>query len=133
MIYGDPVKLAYHIKNAIRDNFGFTVNVGVGNNKLLAKMASDFSKPDKVHTLFMDEVKNKMWPLPIEDLFGVGKSSSKKLWKLGVNTIRDLACYNPEKLYLYFKNQSKRMIDAANGIDNTQVQVINNIRKDFMF
>ncbi len=126
---GDPIKFAYKLKKEVKDKLGFTINIGIANNKLCAKMASDFSKPDKVHTLFMNEVKNKMWPLPIEDLFGVGKSSSKKLRKLGVNTIRDLACYNPEKLYLYFKNQSKRMIDAANGIDNTQVQVINNIRK----
>ena len=79
MIFGDPVKLAYKIKDEIKDTLGFTVNVGVANSKLCAKMASDFEKPDKVHTLFNDEIKDKMWPLNVDDLFMVGKSSSKKL------------------------------------------------------
>ena len=86
-LYGDPIKFAYKIKNDIYSLFGFTVNVGIGNNKLLAKMASDFSKPDKVHTLFKDEVKEKMWLLPVSELFMIGKSSSKKLYDLGIKNI----------------------------------------------
>ena len=120
--YGDPVKLAYKIKNDIRDNFGFTVNVGVGDNKLLAKMASDFSKPDKVHTLFMNEIKDKMWPLDVNELFMIGKASSKKLHELNINTIGELANTDIEFLIRHFKSMGKMMWEYANGIDNSEVE-----------
>ena len=121
-IFGNPVKLAYKIKNDIRDNFGFTVNVGVGNNKLLAKMASDFSKPDKVHTLFTNEVKDKMWGLNVDELFMIGKASSKKLHELGINTIGELANTDIEFLIRHFKSMGKMMWEYANGIDNSVVE-----------
>ena len=120
--YGSPLKLAYKIKNDIRDNFGFTVNVGIGNNKLLAKMASDFSKPDKVHTLYLDEIKEKMWPLNVNQLFMIGKASSKKLHELGINTIRELANSKQEYLTKHFKSMGKMMWEYANGIDNSSVE-----------
>ena len=78
-LYPDPIALAHQIKNEIRDTLGFTVNVGIGSNRLLAKMASDFEKPDKVHTLFKKEVPQKMWPLPVGDLLYVGKASTARL------------------------------------------------------
>ena len=115
-LYGDPIKFAYKIKNEVKNTLGFTINVGIANNKLCAKMASDFLKPDRVHTLFNHEVKEKMYPLPIEDLYGCGKSSSKKLRELGINTIGDLANTNPQVLYKYFKNQTDRLINSAKGI-----------------
>ena len=121
-LYGDPVKTACKIKDDIKKNFGFTVNVGVGNNKLLAKMASDFSKPDKVHTLFSYEVKEKMWPLPVSDLFMIGKSSSKKLLELGINTIYDLANKPLDYLVGHFKSMGKMMWEYANGIDYSLVE-----------
>ena len=120
--FGDPVKLAYKIKNDIRDNFGFTVNVGVGNNKLLAKMASDFSKPDKVHTLFSSEVKSKMWGLDVDELFMIGKASSKKLHELRINTIGELANTEIDLLMRHFKSMGKMMWEYANGIDNSEVE-----------
>lgn len=122
ILFGNPIKIAYKIKDDIKNKFGFTVNVGIGNNKLCAKMASDFSKPDKVHTLFNYEVKEKMWPLPIEDLFMVGKSSAKKLKELNINTIKDLAQADEKLLYKYFKNRTPKMINSANGIDNSKVE-----------
>lgn len=121
-LFGDPVKLAYKIKEDIKNNFGFTVNVGVGNNKLLAKMASDFSKPDKVHTLFFNEIKEKMWPLDVTDLFMIGKSSSKKLYSLGIKTIGDLANCDKDFLVRNFKSMGKVMWEYANGIDNSEVE-----------
>ena len=120
-LYGDPIKFAYKLKGEIKSKLGFTVNIGIANNKLCAKMASDFLKPDKVHTLFMEEVEEKMYPLPIEDLYGVGKSSSKKLRELGINTIGDLAHSNYDKLHKYFKNQTERIINSAKGIDDSIV------------
>lgn len=122
-LYGDPIKFAYKLKNKIKDTLGFTVNIGIANNKLCAKMASDFLKPDRVHTLFDSEVENKMYPLPIEDLYGVGKSSSKKLKELNINTIGDLANTDPQKLYKYFKNQTEKLINSAKGIDNSIIMV----------
>lgn len=120
-LYGDEVLFAYKLKNTIYKRFGFTVNIGIGNNKLCAKMASDFEKPNKVHTLYNNEIKDKMWVLPIGDLYGIGKSSQEKMFKLGIRTIYDLANSSKEVLYPYFKNQSKYLIDIANGIDNTLV------------
>jgi len=120
-IYGDEIKFAYKIKNEIYNLYGFTVNIGIANNKLCAKMASDFTKPNKVHTLFSNEIKEKMWPLYIGDLYGIGKKSAEKLVKIGICKIEDLALSTKEKLYPYFKNQSSYMINIANGIDDSEV------------
>ena len=120
-LFGDPLKLAYKIKDDIKTKFGFTVNVGIGNNKLQAKMASDFSKPDKVHTLFFEEVKTKMWPLPIEDLFMLGKSSSSKLREMGIKTIGEIANSDINFLIKNFKSHGKLMWEFANGIDDSEV------------
>lgn len=120
-MYGDELEFAKKIKNEIYNTLGFTVNIGIANNKLCAKMASDFSKPNKIHTLYENEVKTKMWPLPIEDLYGIGKSSTQKLKNLNINTIADLANAKRELLYPYFKNQTNRIIEIANGIDNDEV------------
>ena len=121
-MYNDYTKLAYKIKDDIKSKFGFTVNVGIANNMLCAKMASDFQKPDRVHTLFDEEVKTKMWPLPIEDLFMVGKSSSKILRTIGINTIGDLANCDIRILKKHFKNQAQFLLDSANGIDYNKVE-----------
>ena len=120
-LFGDPIEVAYKIKNDIFRLFGFTVNVGVGNNKLLAKMASDFEKPNKVHTLFSNEVESKMFHLMVDDLFMIGKASSKKLHAMGINTIEELARYDEDKLILAFKSMGKMMHEYANGIDNSPV------------
>lgn len=114
-IYGDPLKFAYNLKNEVKNTLGFTVNVGIANNKLCAKMASDFSKPDKVHTLFKTEIKTKMWPLPIDELFGVGKKTAIKLKNLNINTIEDLALTDKNKLKPIFKNMTDDLIDSAWG------------------
>ena len=120
-LYGDELEFARRIKNEIYKTFGFTVNIGIANNKLCAKMASDFSKPNKIHTLYDYEVKEKMWPLKIEDLYGIGKSSALKLRNLKIETIKDLANADKNLLYPYFKNQSQYIIDIANGIDDSPV------------
>ena len=121
-IYGDEVKFAYRLKNEIETKLGFTVNIGVANNKLCAKMASDFEKPNKVHTLFDYEVNKKMKILPIEDLFFIGKKTAAKLRDLNINTIYDLSITNPKEMYPYFKNNAYKMVEFANGIDNSKVE-----------
>ena len=120
-IYNDPYEFAKMVQKRILDELGFTVNIGIANNKLCAKMASDFEKPYKIHTLYEYEVKDKMWPLKVGDLFGIGKASTEKLNKIGINTIEDLANADVNKLYPYFKNQSTRIMEMAHGIDNSKV------------
>ena len=120
-IYGDELEFAKKLKNQIKQELGFTVNIGIANNKLCAKMASDFSKPNKIHTLYKHEIKQKMYPLPIEDLFGVGKQTAQKLRYLNINKIEDLAKQDEYSLKKIFKNQAKHLIEIANGIDNSEV------------
>ena len=120
-LYDDLIELAYKIKDEIYEKFGFTINIGIGNNKLCAKMASDFEKPNKVHTLFNNEIKDKMWPLPIEDLFMVGRKTSEKLKKMGLNTIGDVANINPSILNKEFKSFGIDIWNRANGIDDSEV------------
>lgn len=120
-LYGDEILFAKKLRKEINDNLGFTVNIGIANNKLCAKMASDFEKPNKIHTLYSYEVKDKMFPLPIEDLFTVGKSTSLRLRNMGINTIGDLAMKKDYELKRIFKNQSSYLIRIANGIDNSEV------------
>lgn len=120
-LYGPPLEFARKVQKEIYDTLGFTVNIGIANNKLCAKMASDFEKPYKIHTLFEYEVKDKMWPLKVGELFGVGKKSVPKLESLKIFTIGDLANAKLEILNKYFKNQSQYLIDIANGIDNSPV------------
>ncbi len=120
-LYDDILSLAYKIKNDIKKLYGFTVNVGIGNNKLCAKMASDFEKPDKVHTLFDYEIKDKMWPLSIDSLLFVGKRTTAILLNIGIKTIGDLANCQPKNLEKYFKNRSIDLINSAKGIDDSKV------------
>lgn len=120
-LYDDVISLAYKIKNEIYEKFGFTVNIGIANNKLCAKMASDFEKPNKVHTLFKEEISTKMWPLPIDDLFMVGKKTSEKLKKMGYLTIGDVAKANPDLLVKTFKNMGIDIWNRANGYDDSEV------------
>ena len=118
-LYGEPVAFAYKLKDEIRDTLGFTVNIGISRNRLLAKMASDFQKPDRVHTLFPEEIKDKMWPLPVEELFFVGKSTAVKLHALGLHTIGDIATCDLSILKSHFKSHGVVIYEFANGIDNT--------------
>ena len=121
-LYGDLAELANNIKNEIKERFGYTVNIGIGNNKLCAKMASDFEKPDKVHTLYKNEIVSKLWPLDVGDLFMCGKSTKKELNALNIYTIGDLARTPSKILEKHFKNQGKYLQNAARGIDDSKVE-----------
>ena len=121
-IYPDPVAIAHTIKDKIRDTLGFTVNVGIGDCKILAKMASDFEKPDKVHTLYRSEIPQKMWPLPVRDLFSVGASTAEKLEKARIKTIGALAITPLDRVQrIVGVKLGKQIHDYANGIDDSPV------------
>lgn len=128
LIYPNPIATAYEIKDRIYSELGFTVNVGIGENKLCAKMASDFEKPNKVHTLFPDEIPQKMWPLPVGDLFTCGKASAEKLVHVGIRTIGDLAKADPLEIRLLTGDRiGPHLINFANGIDDS---IVNNKHED---
>ena len=121
-LWGDPKSAAALIKDEIRDALGFTVNIGISENKVLAKMASDFQKPDKVHTLWKNEIQEKMWGLPISNLFFVGRATTKKLLNLGIQTIGNLACADPALLKAHLKKHGEVIWAFANGKDVSVVQ-----------
>ena len=121
-IYPDPMELAHRIKDEIRDTLGFTVNVGISENKLLAKMASDFEKPDKVHTLYPGEIPTKMWPLPVGELFTVGRATAQRLIQARIETIGDLAHTDPAQLTQMFgPKMGSHLYRYANGVSNSPV------------
>jgi DNA polymerase-4 len=126
-LYPDYIKLANEIKDKIKNELGFTVSIGVSNNKLLAKVASDIKKPDAVTTLFPIEIKEKMWPLPVEDLFMVGRATLPKLQRLNIFTIGDLANYNLDFLKESLKSHGVMIWNYANGIENSDVRKSNYI------
>ena len=122
-IYPNPVATACEIKDRIYRELGFTVNVGISTNKLLAKMASDFEKPNKVHTLYPEEVPQKMWPLPVRDLLFLGKASEKKLVQNGIRTIGDLARANEKEIQMLLGEKAGHQLYlSANGIDDSPVK-----------
>ncbi|MCL2718627.1 MAG: DNA polymerase IV [Lachnospiraceae bacterium] len=123
-IWGEPVRVANIIRERIRRDLGFTVNIGVSTNKLLAKMASEFRKPDLVHTLFPEEIKVKMWPLPVKELYFAGWATCKKLHVLGIRTIGDLANFDIEILKQHLKSHGEVIWNNANGRDVSPVSAI---------
>ena len=118
-LYGNPVDFAHRLKDEIHTRLGFTVNIGISSNRLLAKTASDFEKPDKVHTLFPSEMEEKFWPIPIEDLFFVGKSTALRLRSLGITTIGQLAKSDHAMILSVFKSHGDTIWNYANGIEST--------------
>ena len=118
-LYGDPIAFATKLKDRIYKELGFTVNIGISTNKLLAKMASDFEKPNRVHTLFPEEMAAKFWPLPVESLYGCGKTTAKRLRSLGITTIGALAKADRQMLLSNFKSQGDYLWESANGISSS--------------
>lgn len=118
----DFLSKAYEIKNRIKRELGFTVNIGIGPNKLLAKIASDFTKPDRVHSLFPYEIQEKMWPLPVEDLFMVGPRTKAKLNSRAIFTIGELARLDRDYIYSWLKKPGLTIWNYANGLDNSPVK-----------
>lgn len=123
-LFDTPEAAAVAIKNKVKEQLGFTVNIGISDVKVLAKMASDFEKPDKVHTLYKCEIQKKMWGLPVSDLFMAGKSSVDTLHKLGIFTIGQLAKSPLNVLESHLKSHGKILWLYANGIDDSLVNTV---------
>ncbi|MCQ2019489.1 DNA polymerase IV [Clostridium butyricum] len=118
-------KMAVKVKMRISDELGFNCNIGISTNKLLAKMASDFKPKNTVHTLFKEEISQKMWPLPAGDLFMVGRATKEKLSKLNINTIGDIAKADVNLLVQKMHSHGKLIYEYANGIDNSEIRKCN--------
>jgi DNA polymerase-4 len=121
-IFGDPLHAAQEISARIKNELGFTVNIGISVNKLLAKMASEREKPDHIHTLYPEEIPEKMWPLATDELFGVGRMTKAKLENIGLSTIGDVAKADISMLKSLLKPVMGRIVhDHANGVDDSPV------------
>ena len=118
------INKAYEINRRVREELGFTVNVGVAHNKKKKKMASDFTKPDKVHTLFEEEIPIKMWTLPVSELFMLGKKTLPKLYNMKIRTIGDLAKQDKMLMIKKFGKHGLMMWEYSNGIDNSKVNYL---------
>ena len=114
-LWGDPLLAAENMRRRIWEELGFTVNVGISSNKLLAKMAGDLEKPNKIHTIFPEEMERKMWPLPVRDLFSVGPKTEEKLHRMGIYTIGQLAAMEISTLRKRFGKQGETLWHFANG------------------
>ena len=119
--FGEPVEAAHTIKDRIKRELGFTVNVGISSNKLLAKMAGELKKPDMVHTLWPHEIKTKMWPLPVGELYMVGRKTNRKLKELNIHTIEDLATADRKLLKDKLKSFGNLIWCYANGMEESPV------------
>ena len=126
-LFGNPIDGANIIKDRIKEELGFTVSIGVSDNKLLGKMGGELKKPDAVTTLFPEEISTKLWPLPVKDLFMVGRATAPKLNKLGIHTIGDLANFDLELLKSFLKSHGEMIWKYANGIDHSKVRKSNRL------
>ena len=132
LLYKDAISVAYEIKDRIKRELNFTVNIGISDSKLLAKMASDFEKPDKVHTLYSDEIEEKMWPLPVGDMYGIGKATAAQLQAMGMRTIGDVAKQDIKVLISKFGLKSgTHLYDSVNGISHSEVTTEREDRKSY--
>ena len=131
-IYSDIIAVAHEIKDRIRDSLGFTVNIGISDVKILAKMASDFEKPDKVHTLFLNEIENKMWQLDIGSLFSMGRSTADKLRSIGINTIGSFAALDLKTVQtLIGDKRGLQLWNYSRGIDDSEVEGVREAAKGY--
>ena len=130
-LYGSPLLAAEAMRKRIREELGFTVNIGISTNKLLAKMAGDFEKPDKVHTLFPEEMEAKMWPLPVRDLFLVGGATQRKLNQMGIYTIGDLAKADEKLLQRKLGKHGLTIWHFANGRNADAVKPVQEANKGY--
>ena len=117
-----PLDLAWHIQRRVLKEVGIPCSIGIGPNMFLAKMASDMKKPMGITVLRIRDVEEKMWPLPIGDLRGIGNKTVPLLKELNIHTIGDLAKYkDKDELKHIFGNHLEDVIDRCYGKDDSEL------------
>ncbi len=120
-LFGEPVEIAEKIMNEIHDKLGLWCSIGISENKFLAKMASEFKKPMGITEIWVEDVKEKIWPLPIRQMYGIGGKTEEKLNSMGIYKIGDLANSNRKMLVKVFGKYGDELYRLANGIDLSPV------------
>lgn len=121
-LFGSPEKIANDLREKVKCKFNLTISVGVSFNKTFAKLGSDMKKPDATTIITRDNFKTVVWPLPVSDLFGVGRRTNEKLKKLFIYTIGDLANTKIDRLENLFGKNGVYLYEAANGLEDDEVQ-----------
>ncbi|MGM7268117.1 DNA polymerase IV, partial [Erysipelothrix rhusiopathiae] len=119
--YEKPLDLAAEIQKNIWEALRLPISIGVAPNKFLAKMASDMQKPRGITVLRIREVSQKLWPLSIESMYGIGQKTVPKLKQMGIETIGDLARFNPDHLKSILGVNAQNFVQKANGYDHSVI------------
>ena len=120
-VFGDAVEIAETIRNRVKFELGITVSIGVSFNKIFAKLGSDYKKPDAVTVFGKDDYREKVWPLPVEELLYVGPATTRKLRARCIRTIGDLAQTDPSLLHSWLGKMGYVLHAFANGNDPSPV------------
>jgi DNA polymerase IV (DinB-like DNA polymerase) len=120
--WGEAELMARQIKQEIKEKEGVTASIGAGPSKLVAKVASDYQKPDGLTIVKEEDVEKFLDPLPVRKLLWVGRKTEAKLKELGVNTIGDLARFDPTALSSMFGVMGLQMHLMAKGVDRSEVE-----------
>ncbi len=121
-LFGEPVHLANRIMNEIKDELDLWCSIGISENKFLAKMASEMKKPLGITELWKNDIRYKLWPLKVREMYGIGKQTEKRLNEIGIDTIGELAGCNSKILQDIFGKYGLELKQLANGIDLTPVE-----------
>ena len=121
-LFGDGQEIAHRLRGEVKRSFDLTISVGVSFCKVMAKLGSDIKKPDAVTPIERCDLPTKVWPLPVGDLFGIGRHTREKLHNLGIYTIGQLANTNPDLLKSIFGKNGIQMWQFANGKEYSPVR-----------
>lgn len=120
-LFGEPVRIAESIMDSIRSELDLWCSIGISENKFLAKMASEMKKPLGITEVWEKDLKTKIWPLKVREMYGIGKQTEKKLASLSIFTIGDLAVFDKGVLAKTFGKYGEELHRMANGVDPSPV------------
>lgn len=120
---GSATRIARAIRSEVKEKIGITISAGIAPNKFLAKIASDWNKPDGQFVITPGDVEQFVAQLPVKKLHGVGKVTAAKMHRLGIQTCGDLRNLDKDELFKYFGSFGERLNQLSHGLDNRPVQV----------
>jgi DNA polymerase-4 len=120
-LFGSPLDIAENIMETISRELDLWCSIGISENKFLAKMGSELKKPRGITELYVRDIKEKLWPLPVREMYGIGKQTEQKLMDYAIYKIGDIAGSNVEFLKSNFGKYGEELYRLSNGIDNSPV------------